>query len=56
MWLTDGFLVTFLEGGREQCAYTSVTYTHMSHVQLMCRVEGGFRRAEHQKTQKVWKT
>ena len=22
MWLTDGFLVTFLEGGGEQCAYT----------------------------------
>ena len=22
MWLTDGFLVTFLEGGWGQCAYT----------------------------------
>ena len=35
----------------------SHTHTFMSHVQLICSVEGGgFRRAEHRKTPKVRKT
>ena len=43
MWLTDGFSVTFLEGGGEQCAYTLVTCSsrvaHAAHVwHLTCMV------------------
>ena len=57
MWLTDGFLVTFF--GR----WRGAVRIHMSHVQLTYTVinmqdggGGGVWGAEHQKTQKVWKT
>ena len=47
MWLTDGFLVTFLEGGGELCAYTWVKYSYCTrctvHGELTCGGGGNIR-------------